>query len=123
MTAIICTGLGIVAALFNISPFKTIFLMKINKKLLQEIIDYNNDGAYVLTKAAEECSELTTILLQKLLKPAKVDNQDVIDEIGDVYIRLKMLTMQIGKEKVQARIDYKLAKYAQYLNEEKYDKI
>jgi len=97
--------------------------MKINKKLLQEIIDYNNDGAYVLTKAAEETSELTTILLQKLLKSNKVDNQDVIDEIGDVYIRLKMLTMQIGKEKVQKRIDEKLAKYKEYLNEGRYDKI
>jgi hypothetical protein len=97
--------------------------MKINKQLLQEIIDYNNDGAYILNKAAEETSELTTILLQKLLKPHKVDNQDVIDEIGDVYIRIKMLTMQVGKEKVQERIDFKLAKYKQYLKEKKYDKI
>jgi hypothetical protein len=59
-----------------------------------EMIDYlyrNNGRKYNMHKASEEFQELGLVLNQKLLKPTKVDDQEIIDEIGDAIIRLEIL--------------------------------
>ena len=61
----------------------------------------NNDDEYQLIKACEELSELTTALLQFITKKGvKTTAQDVIDEIGDVKIRLKILEQIFGRDEV-----------------------
>ncbi len=88
-----------------------------------DIITKRNDPQYNLIKAAEECSELATVLLQFALKPGKVDKQEVIDEIGDVKIRCAILKRIFGKEEIEKRINHKLSKYAEYKDSEKYKNI
>lgn len=78
-----------------------------NKTL--SILNKNTDN-YNNLKAIEELNELATILTQKLTKPLKVKNQDIIDEIGDVKIRLWYLENKYGKEKVQKRMINKIGK-------------
>jgi len=61
-----------------------------NKDVFKYLIQ-NNDYTYNLLKTAEELQELSLVLTQLALKEEKVDIQEVIDEIGDVKIRLKVL--------------------------------
>jgi hypothetical protein len=91
-----------------------------------EILDYlvqNNGFHYNLHKASEECQELGLVLTQKLLKPAKVDDQEIIDEIGDVKIRLSVLERMYPKDRIDARVKEKLAAYETYLDHRLYEKI
>lgn len=83
----------------------------------------NNPKDYNLHKASEECQELGLVLNQKLLKPQKVKDQEIIDEIGDVYIRLEILKRIYGEEAIQARIDTKLATYKTYIDHKRYKQI
>jgi len=92
----------------------------------EEIIDYlytNNGVNYNIHKASEECQELGLVLNQWLLKPGKVDRQEIIDEIGDVIIRVEVLKKMFPIEEINKRIDYKLSKYKEYKDHQKYDKI
>ena len=89
----------------------------------QIIIDYlalSNELKYNTIKAAEEFSELCTVLLQKSLKEYKVPDQEVIDEIGDCIIRLEILKKLFDQKKIQERVDYKLSKFAEYIKENKH---
>jgi len=89
----------------------------------QKIIDYlvlSNNHNYNIVKAAEEFSELCTVLLQKNLKDYKVPDQEVIDEIGDCIIRLEILKKLFNQKKIQERVDYKLSKFEEYIKENKY---
>lgn len=93
-----------------------------------QVIDYmasKNGEDYNLRKAAEECSELATVLLQKLNK--KIDgapeDQEVIDEIGDVIIRLEILKKMYPEEEIQRRVDLKTGKYVDYIDEKTYSKF
>ena len=61
-----------------------------NKELIKYLAN-NNDYKYNLLKASEELQELSLVLTQMALKKDKVNPQEVIDEIGDVEIRLKVL--------------------------------
>lgn len=91
-----------------------------------QIIDYlveNNGLKYNLHKASEEMQELGLVLNQLLLKPTKVDEQQVIDEIGDVEIRLAILKKIFSKEKIQERIDFKLSKFKEYIDHNLYNQI
>jgi hypothetical protein len=83
----------------------------------------NNGTAYNLHKAAEECQELGLVLTQSLLKSDKVQPQKVIDEIGDVIIRLEILKLIYPIKDIEARIKYKLSKYREYIDHEKYKNI
>lgn len=91
-----------------------------------EIIDYlhqKNGERYNLHKASEECQELGLVLNQYLLKPGKVNVQEIIDEIGDVMIRLEILKKMFSNEAIQLRIEKKLSKYKEYIDDERYNQI
>ena len=90
-----------------------------NKELIKYLVD-NNDYKYNLLKAAEECTELALVLTQMALKENKVDKQEVIDEIGDVQIRLKVLKHLFSKRKIKKRMQYKLDKLKSYIADNKY---
>ena len=97
-----------------------------NQEQQDEVIDkitLMNGDQYNLIKAAEEASELATVLLQTATKPGKVDAQEVIDEIGDVQIRLEILKRMYGEVSVRKRIEYKLSKYREYLDHERFKHI
>lgn len=80
----------------------------------------NNDYNYNLTKALEELSELSEVLLQRINKGMKVPDKKITDEIGDLYIRLDILANLFGKGEVNNRIAYKLNKYSSYIDEGKF---
>ena len=89
----------------------------------KEIIKYlveNNDYKYNLLKAAEELQELSLVLTQMALKEEKVDKQEVIDEIGDVIIRLNVLFHLFSLKKISKRVKFKLNKFKSYIKENKY---
>lgn len=90
-----------------------------NKKLIQHLVN-NNDYKYNLLKASEELNELSTALLQMALKEEKVGKQQVIDEIGDVQIRLEVLRHLFSKRKISKRVQYKLDKLKSYIVDKKY---
>jgi hypothetical protein len=96
--------------------------MEINQKIIKTIHD-RNGYFYNLHKASEECQELGLILNQKLLKQNKVEDKAIIDEIGDVIIRLEILKLMFDNNKIQERINYKLAKFEEYVDHNKYNKI
>ena len=92
----------------------------------EEIIYYllNNNGVnYNLHKSSEECQELALVLNQYLLKPTKVDVQQIIDEIGDVYIRMEILKKMFNNDDIQKRIDFKLSKFKEYIDHKLYNQI
>ncbi len=91
-----------------------------------EVIDHlveNNDFNYNLHKASEEFQELGLVLNQILLKPTKVDPQEVIDEIGDAYIRLEILKKIYDNKAIQDRINFKLGKFKEYIDNNLYQQI
>lgn len=92
--------------------------MKKTTKILAKTNDYN----YNLLKASEELQELALVLTQLALKPKKVKKQEVIDEIGDVKIRLAILDHLFDKRKVDKRIAFKINKFKKYLEEGEYKK-
>ena len=100
---------------------------EITKILIQEeILEHlykNNGKQYNLHKASEECQELGLVLNQYLLKPTKVDEQEIIDEIGDVIIRLEILKKMFPIDKINDRVAYKLSKYQEYIDHQKYENI
>lgn len=92
------------------------------EQIIQHLFE-KNGKQYNLHKASEECQELGLVLNQYLLKPNKVDEQEIIDEIGDVIIRLEVLKKMFPQDKIDERVAYKLSKYQEYIDHEKYDKI
>lgn len=93
-----------------------------NEEIIQYLAD-NNGSRYNLHKASEECQELGLVLNQFLLKPQKVQEQEIIDEIGDVIIRLEILKKMYPMDKITERVNYKLSKYQEYIDHEKYANI
>lgn len=94
--------------------------MKKSEIVIKELLK-TNSTKYQLLKACEELSELNTALLQYINKgDVKSYKQDVIDEIGDVKIRLKILEEVFGKEKVSKRYKFKINKFFNYLKNKKY---
>ena len=90
-----------------------------NKDIINHLTE-TNDYTYNLLKASEELSELSLVLLQLVNKPDKVDKQEVIDEIGDVQIRMKILSKLFDKDAVKKRYNFKLSKFKSYIKEDKY---
>ena len=90
----------------------------------KEVYDYminNNDNDYNTLKLIEELNELSTILTQSLSKGAS--NEKIIEEIGDVKFRLKVIENKYDKKLIQERIEYKLKKNLKYIKEKKYKNI
>lgn len=90
-----------------------------NKELIKHLVE-KNDYKYNLLKAAEELQELSLILTQMALKEEKISKQAVIDEIGDVKIRLKVLKFFFDKTRVKERIEFKMNKLKSFVKDNKY---
>ena len=90
-----------------------------DKELIKYLVE-NNDYKYNLLKTAEELQELSLVLTQMALKEEKVDKQEVIDEIGDVIIRLNVLFHLFSLKKISKRVKFKLDKFRSYIKEGKY---
>ena len=63
-----------------------------------------------LKKAAEECSELATILIQQLNKPHKDFTKHIIEEVGDVLFRVENLRKHFDSKTIDDRISMKKKK-------------
>lgn len=85
----------------------------------------NNDEKYIYTKLAEELNELSEICLKRAnKKPVNWPSESsLIEEMGDVSIRLDMLIvrLEIDTVKIEDRIKYKVGKYLEYLKQGKYN--
>ena len=68
-----------------------------------------------LRKAAEECSELATVLIQQLNKPHKDLNNHIIEEMGDVLFRLENLRKHFDFQSVSDRIELKMQNYMEFM--------
>ena len=93
-----------------------------NSEIIDKLV---KDNGYEnnLSKASEECQELALVLTQKLNKPTKVEDSAIIEEIGDVIIRLRILKKMFDREKIKERVNYKLGKYQEYVDHKLYKKI
>lgn len=94
----------------------------INDNIIKHLTK-ENGHEYNLHKASEEFQELALVLNQKLLKPTKVDEQEIIDEIGDCIIRLEILKKKYPIDLIQKRVNYKLNKYKEYIDHKTYKQI
>ena len=63
-----------------------------------------------MSKAAEECSELATVLIQQINKPNKDLSDHIIEEIGDAVFRLNNLRSHYDVDRIENRIAYKKAR-------------
>jgi hypothetical protein len=79
-----------------------------------------NDYKYNLLKASEELQELALVLTQLALKPNKVKSQEIIDEIGDVKIRMRVIENLFSRKRVAKRIQFKLGKFKVYIANNEY---
>jgi NTP pyrophosphatase (non-canonical NTP hydrolase) len=85
-------------------------MLKNNKKIAREVFSCNTKE-YNIQKCIEELQELSLALTQQLNKPSKDYKKEIIDEIGDVKIRLLYLTDTYGKKIIKERIKMKLIKF------------
>lgn len=90
-------------------------MKKLKEKVLKRL--HKNSHHFNLLKAAEEASELSAVLLQRVNKgPLKVSDKKIIEEIGDLKIRLWYLEAYYGKESVKNRIINKFIQINKYAN-------
>ena len=77
----------------------------------------NNHQRY---KAAEELSELQTLILQDANQNGKVPQNRIIEEIADVYVMLSQLKViyKIDSRDIEPVIDYKLDRTLKNIGEE-----
>jgi hypothetical protein len=90
------------------------------------VYDYlliKNDRNYNLLKTVEELQELALILTQRLNKGDLIPDYKIIEEIGDVNIRMKVLNKMFPQEKIQKRMTFKLKKFFGFIQTEKYKNI
>jgi len=80
---------------------------------------------YNLVKLAEESTELGLVCLQKHMKPTKVQDKEISDEIGDLILRVNMYLADKPEmvKAVQERINYKTGKYKDYKRDALYAQI
>jgi len=91
-----------------------------NKEVIKFLCE-NNDKNYQLIKACEEFSELTTALIQfHTKKGRKTTADDVIKEIADAKIRLKVMEDAFGPKSVKKAYNNKLSKFAKYIKNDLY---
>lgn len=76
------------------------------KEKLEEILKTKGEKQTIM-KSVEELNELAVELMKYLNKPQKIDIQNIIDEIGDVFIRIEQLKMIFDDEKIEKRINDK----------------
>jgi len=93
-----------------------------DKKLIKKIVN-RNSKEYNILKTIEELNELSTALAQTLNKPYKDYSSSIIEEIGDVKIRIKMLEEIFSKKSIKERIEFKLNKFKEYLENNSFPNI
>ena len=97
--------------------------MVIDNQKIIETLAASNAYDYNIDKTIEELLELAEVLMKQKLKfgaPKCPTFQDVIDEIGDVQIRLDILKELYGAKEVENRINKKLFTFSHYIKEDKY---
>lgn len=94
-----------------------------NKEIVYNHLLNVNDREYTIKKTIEELLELALILQQKLNKPDLVSDDKIIEEIGDVHIRLKILKQIYPIELIKKRINFKLKKFLKYITNKTYKNI
>ena len=94
------------------------------ERYIKELV-HSNDRRFVILKAAEECNELATILIQSVTKLQNEDVNCIANEISDVEIQLVALKELYGitnasmdrrhSDKISKLISYKskLANFGQ----------
>jgi hypothetical protein len=93
------------------------------EKIAEKLIGYNTYD-YNILKLIEELQELSLVLTQAYLKPSKVDQQEIIDEIGDVKIRMAVLDKILNQQPlVNERIEFKLKKFEKLMTIKKAEKV
>ena len=90
---------------------------------IAKILQIKNDVKYNKMKSSEEFQELALALTQQVLKPIKVKDQEIIDEIGDCIIRLSILTKIYDLDKIRERLNYKVTTFNKYVTGSDYDNI
>jgi NTP pyrophosphatase (non-canonical NTP hydrolase) len=94
-----------------------------NEDVITALLKYNNPQ-YQLNKASEEFQELALVLTQKVNKPYKVSDKEIIDEIGDCKIRLAILERIYNENgEVDKRVAKKLDNFNRYLINKEYENI
>ena len=97
---------------------------KKQKEIIQKLFEYNS-VEYNAAKLAEELQELSLELTKLTTKPILNNEriQAIIDEIGDVEIRLKIYKKGFNKQDIRNRIDYKIKKFEVLLENKQYKTI
>ena len=80
--------------------------MENNLEFLRRVVHFA-DKDYSLRKAAEECMELATALLQQVNKPTKNYTNEIEEEISHVSMRLLMISEVFDKQNIQHNFDRK----------------
>lgn len=93
------------------------FLESIAKDQRLQNIFERNSFHYNLLKSSEELQELSLVLTQKQTKPGAVNDSEIVDEIGDVLLRMLILTKIYNCDDIKARILFKLTKSESFLKE------
>lgn len=94
---------------------------KEQKEIIQKVFEYNTPE-YNAIKLAEELQELSLEIIKLTTKPTLDDTriQAIIDELGDVEIRLRIYKKQFDKDAIENRINLKLGKFKELLESKKY---
>lgn len=105
-------------------PIRTI----IDPLLLGELANRNakkHNAGYNSAKLAEEAAELSLVLQQAALKPTKVKQEEITDELGDVFLRLEMFLLANPSliPHVRERIAKKQNSYREWLSTGRYELI
>lgn len=94
-----------------------------NAGIVKHLVKTNSE-TYNLLKTVEELTELSEVLMKKVLKTGtdKAPSlNSIVEEIGDVELRLSILKELLNcKEAVKIRVGYKLSKYQEYINNGKF---
>lgn len=98
-------------------------MKKVNKEIVFDYLINKNERQYNILKTVEELQELALALIQSVNKDNIEDDIQIIEEIGDVKIRMKVLETMFDEQKIKTRINYKLNKFLKYINQNKYKNI
>lgn len=80
---------------------------------------YSNDDDFNSLKAAEELSELAHALICDVTKDKDYHDQ-IVEELGDVMVRLQPIIQRVGWGAIQRRIDEKSEKILKWSKDKKY---
>lgn len=83
-----------------------------NREIINIIVSHNSEE-YNLLKLAEECTELSEVLIKMVTKPNRREEKipHLIEELGDVKLRLDVLITKLDldkkvTERYNSKLDY-----------------